>query len=103
MSVKAPMLVRPDCRPVLPRFVKLKFDKTRGLWLLLAPERILVPDPTSVEVLELCDGQRSVADIVGVLADKYDAPCDQILTDVVAMLEDLAEKGFLADAGEGAP
>lgn len=89
-------------RPALPRFVKLKHDKARGLWVLLAPERILVPDETSVAVLKLCDGQRTLGDIVTALAAEYNAPDAQIEADVSAMLTGLAAKGFLVDRQEEA-
>jgi pyrroloquinoline quinone biosynthesis protein D len=87
-------------RPVLPRHAKLKFDETRQRWVILAPERVLAPDDIAVEILQLCDGMRSVADIIGLLAEKYTADRDAIGTDVVAMLQDLADKGFLTQARE---
>ena len=87
-------------RPKLPRHAKLKFDKTRQVWVILAPERVLAPDEIAVEVLQLCDGVCSVADMVDQLAAKYTAERDAIATDVVAMLQDLADKGFLTEARE---
>ena len=90
-------------RPKLPRHAKLKFDETRQVWVILAPERVLAPDEIAVEVLQLCDGERSVSDIVGMLAEKYAAPREAISTDVVAMLQDLADKGFLTEAREKTP
>src|SRR5581483_9173899 len=87
-------------RPVLPRHARLKFDETRQVWVILAPERVLAPDEIAVEVLKLCDGARSVADIANELAAKYAAPRDTIATDVVAMLQDLADKGFLTEVRE---
>jgi pyrroloquinoline quinone biosynthesis protein D len=51
-------------------------------------------------VLQLCDGVRSVSDMVDQLTAKYAAPRDAIATDVVAMLQDLADKGFLTEARE---
>ena len=87
-------------RPVLPRHVKLKFDETRSVWVILAPERVLAPDETAVEVLKLCDGVRSVAVIVDELAAKYAAGRGEIANDVVAMLQELADKGFLTEARE---
>ena len=87
-------------RPKLPRHAKLKFDETRQVWVILAPERVLAPDEIAVEVLQLCDGQRRVAEILDLLADKYAAPRDAIATDVIAMLQDLADKGFLTEARE---
>ena len=90
-------------RPVLPRHARLKFDETRQIWVILAPERVLAPDEIAMEVLQLCDGQRRVADIVEALAAKYAAPRDAISADVIAMLQDLADKGFLAEAREKTP
>jgi pyrroloquinoline quinone biosynthesis protein D len=87
-------------RPVLPRHTKLKFDETRQVWVILAPERVLAPDDIAVEVLKLCDGVSSVGQIVDQLAAKYAAPREAIATDVIAMLQDLADKGFLTEARE---
>ena len=47
-------------RTVLPRHARLKFDETRKVWVILAPERVLAPDEIAVEVLQLCDGERRV-------------------------------------------
>jgi pyrroloquinoline quinone biosynthesis protein D len=87
-------------RPVLPRHAKLKFDETRQVWVILAPERVLAPDEIAVEVLRLCDGLRSVEGIIDQLAVKYTAERDAISADVIAMLQDLADKGFLTEARE---
>ena len=87
-------------RPVLPRHAKLRFDETRQRWVILAPERVLAPDDIAVEVLQLCDGVRSVEAMIDLLAEKYTADRAAISTDVVAMLQDLADKGFLTEARE---
>jgi len=86
-------------RPVLPRHAKLKFDETRQVWVILAPERVLAPDEIAVEVLQLCDGVCSVEAMIDQLAEKYSAERGAIATDVIAMLQDLADKGCLVDAG----
>ncbi len=90
-------------RPILPRHARLRFDETRQRWVILAPERVLAPDDIAVEILQLCDGVRSVASIVDELAAKYTADRTEIGADVVAMLQDLADKGFLTEAREPAP
>ena len=87
-------------RPILPRHAKLKFDQTRQVWVLLAPERVLAPDEIAVEVLRLCDGVHNVEQMVDHLAAKYTAERGAISSDVVAMLQDLADKGFLTEARE---
>lgn len=87
-------------RPVLPRYARLHFDKTRDRWMLLVPERVMVPDDTAIEILHICDGVRTIGEIIDHLAEKYLAEREAIATDVVSMLQDLADKGFLIDAPE---
>jgi pyrroloquinoline quinone biosynthesis protein D len=87
-------------RPILPRHAKLKFDETRQVWVILAPERVLAPDEIAVEVLQLCDGVRSVEAMIDQLAEKYAAERGAIATDDIAMMQDLADKGFLTEARE---
>lgn len=88
--------------PTLPRHVKFRHDAARGRWLVLAPERVLVPDDVAVAVLQRVDGARSIGAIADDLAATYAAPADVILSDVLTLLQDLADKDFLrevADAG----
>src|SRR6266404_4504158 len=87
-------------RPLLSRHARLKFDETRQRWVILAPERVLAPDEIAVEVLQLCDGARDVEAMIDQLAEKYAAPRGAIATDVIAMMQDLADKGFLTEARE---
>ena len=65
------------------------------MYLILAPERVFEPDDVSVEVLKLCDGERSVAAIAQVLSEQFQAPADVILADIIEMLQDLADKGVV--------
>ncbi len=82
-------------RPALPPHIKLRHDAGRGKWLVLAPERVFEPDEIAVAVLKLCDGVRSVDDIASELAKEYNAPREEIVSDIVAMLQDLADKGVV--------
>ena len=100
MATSRNISVSETSRPKLPRHARLKFDQTRQVWVILAPERVLAPDEIAVEVLQLCDGVRSVAQMIDQLAEKYAAERGDIATDVIAMLQDLADKGFLAEARE---
>jgi len=79
----------------LPAYLKLRHDAGRGRWVLLAPERILMPDETAVAVLKLCDGKRSVEEITEALAKDYAAPVDVIRKDVLELLQGLADKGYI--------
>ncbi|MCB1507122.1 MAG: pyrroloquinoline quinone biosynthesis peptide chaperone PqqD [Hyphomicrobiaceae bacterium] len=89
------LIVEAATKPRMPRHIKLRHDAGRGVWLLLAPERVFTPDPIAVEVLKLCDGERTVADISAILSKDFNAPEDVILGDVVSMLQDLADKGVV--------
>ena len=75
--------------------VRLHHDTARGRWVVMAPERMFVPDETALEVLRLVDGVRDVEAILDALAAKFDAPREVIATDVRAMLEDLVARGAL--------
>ncbi len=85
----------------LPRHARLRFDEARGIWVVLVPERVLVPDETSVEIIKMCDGKKTVGGIVDDLVKKYAADRAQISVDVLAMFQDLADKGFLEEVREG--
>lgn len=84
-----------DDYPALVDFVRTQYDETRSRWVLQAPERILVMDETSKEIVDRCDGTRSAAMIIDGLAGEYDAPRDVIEHDVIAVLKLLSEKMFL--------
>jgi pyrroloquinoline quinone biosynthesis protein D len=100
MALSRNISVSEASRPVLPRHAKLRFDETRQRWVILAPERVLAPDEIAVEILQLCDGARNVAEMIDQLAAKYAAERAAIGADVIAMLQDLADKGFLTEARE---
>jgi pyrroloquinoline quinone biosynthesis protein D len=92
------LIVTGETKLVLPKHVKLRHDAGRGRWIILAPERVFNPDETAVEVLKLMDGQRSVSEIAEALSQEYQAPLEEVTTDILAMLQDLTDKGVLVKA-----
>ena len=78
--------------------IVFRFDATRQRWIMMAPERLMLPDEQAVEILKLVDGTASVAAIVDTLAARFNAPREEIAGDVTEMLQDLADKGCLAHA-----
>ena len=58
-------------RPRLARHVRLRFDPARGRHVLLTPELVTVLNGTGAAVLGLCDGTRSVTEIVAELHGRY--------------------------------
>ncbi|MGQ0501188.1 MAG: pyrroloquinoline quinone biosynthesis peptide chaperone PqqD [Panacagrimonas sp.] len=81
--------------PAFGRGVKFRFDEVRKAWIVLAPERLFLPDAQAVEILKLVDGLRSVGLIADELAARFQAPRELIAADVATMLQDLADKGVV--------
>lgn len=79
--------------PAFRRGVKFRFDAVREAWVLLAPEKLFMPDEIAVEILKLVDGARSIDAIVDDLSARYDAPRDLIAADVIGALDDLSRRG----------
>ena len=59
-------------RPRLAPHVRLTYDRARGRHVLLTPETVTVLNGTGASILGLCDGRRTVADIVAELRGQYD-------------------------------
>ena len=83
-------------RPRLVTGARLRYDEVREEHLLLVPEGAVRLNPTAAEVLELCDGERSLEDIVGVLAARYDGA--EVSEDVRSLVDAMAQRGLLVDA-----
>lgn len=92
----SPAALSDSSQPRLADHVKLRFDSIRQRWVVMAPERMLLPDEVAVEVLKCCDGATPLGQIIARLAADYDAPPEVVGPDVVALLEDLCERGFVA-------
>ena len=72
---------------------RLQWDEARSRHVLLYPEGLAALNPTAVEIVGLCDGVRSVADIVETLKQRY--PAEGIERDVADFLTGLAAKGLV--------
>lgn len=83
-------------RPRLITGARLRYDEVREQHLLLVPEGAVRLNPTASEVLELCDGERSLDEIVGVLVKRYGGA--DVGDDVREMVEAMTERGLLVDA-----
>ena len=95
MTDPAQKTLAPDCRPRLPRGVRLVHNEAQGGWVLLAPERVFKPDTIALEIVKRCDGEATLGTIVDDLAKTFAAPRERILTDVTTLLRGLAEKRLL--------
>ena len=58
-------------RPRLARHVRMTFSEARQGYVLLLPETVVVLRGSSADILALCDGTRTVDDIVAELGARY--------------------------------
>ena len=79
-------------RPRLAPGVRLHFDETRGMWVLLGPERVIETEGPASEILRRCDGNRTLGQIVDELAALYTADRTEIESDVKDMLAELVSR-----------
>lgn len=81
--------------PKLWRLARLDFDTVRQQHVLVYPEGAVLLNPTGAAILELCDGQRSIAAIAQILGERYN--CD-VVDDVTEYLSQLAERELVRDS-----
>jgi pyrroloquinoline quinone biosynthesis protein D len=68
--------VEESSRPGLASHVRLTFDRAREQHVLLGPEAVVVLNRTGADILGLCDGQRTVGQIVAELRGRYERVSD---------------------------
>jgi pyrroloquinoline quinone biosynthesis protein D len=73
-------------RPRLASHVRLTFDSARERHVLLAPEAVSVLNGTGATILGLCDGRRTVAEIVAELRGRYHHVAADEVRDFLARL-----------------
>jgi hypothetical protein len=83
---------------VRPTWARLKHCPVRGEWLLLVPERVLFPCPTTVDLLQRLETPTRFGAMVDDLSREYDAPAEVIRADVSELLSGLVEKGYVRRA-----
>jgi pyrroloquinoline quinone biosynthesis protein D len=83
-------------RPRLVTGARLRYDEVREEHVLLIPEGVVRLNPTAAQVLGLCDGERSLDEIVGALSARYQGA--DVRADVVELVEAMAQRGLVVDA-----
>ena len=83
-------------RPRLADGARLQYDDVRGEHLLLVPEGAVRLNETAAHVLELCDGERSLDDIVGTVSARYEGV--DVRDDVLELVDAMTQRGLVVDA-----
>ena len=83
-------------RPRLVTGARLRYDEVREEHVLLIPEGAVRLNPTAAEVLALCDGERSLDEIVGTISARYEGT--DLRDDVQGLVDGLTQRGLVVDA-----
>jgi pyrroloquinoline quinone biosynthesis protein D len=82
-------LLSPDSKPALWRLARLDYDPVRQRNVLLYPEGAVLLNDTGAAILELCNGARTLDQIVSILSERYHA---DVAADVTEYLEEMAHR-----------
>lgn len=92
MAPRERAMVSPQAVPALPKHVRIQYDPVREAFAVLSPENVFWPNEISLEILRRCDGRSPVGKIVADLANEYNAPEEDVATDVAAFLQEWSDK-----------
>jgi pyrroloquinoline quinone biosynthesis protein D len=79
--------------PKLNRLFRLQYEEAQKTHVLLYPEGMVKLNQSASEILLLCDGTRTVAEIVTALELKFNA--NGLNVDVCSMLEEATRRNWL--------
>ena len=75
--------------PRLWRLARLEYDTVRQRHVLLYPEGAVLLNDTGAAILELCNGARTIDDIVSILSERYHT---DVTADVNEYLSQMADR-----------
>ncbi len=83
------MTLAMDTIPKLWRMARLQFDPVRQRHVLLYPEGAVLLNDTGAAILELCNGDNTVGEIVDLLRERYQA---DVRADVLEYLSNMTQR-----------
>lgn len=89
-------------RPGLAPACKLYYDASHKRWVMRGPNQVVFPDADSLQVLLLCNGERSVSQISRKLGTGNDNGADEQDSSVFDIVTRFLKRGFLATSPSGA-
>ncbi|HMA01188.1 MAG: pyrroloquinoline quinone biosynthesis peptide chaperone PqqD [Gemmatimonas sp.] len=81
-------------RPKLWKFARVQFDEARQRNVLQYPEGAVLLNDTAAEILALCDGTLTLAEIAAALEKRYGS---DVFEDVQTYLSQLADRELVRD------
>jgi pyrroloquinoline quinone biosynthesis protein D len=86
---------RASQRPSLVKHVRLQIDPVTGEPVLLSQEAVLTLNRSGYEILQRCDGSRTLTQLIRELETQYHVPNGKLVPDVLQYMDELTQKGLL--------
>ena len=86
---------RASQRPSLVKHVRLQIDPVTGEPVLLSQEAVLTLNRSGYEILQRCDGSRTLSQLISELETQYQVPNGKSVPDVLRYVDKLTQKGLL--------
>lgn len=89
----------PSAQALRPRLLpraRLEIDRLSQQPVLLYPEGVMMLNETAAAILQLCNGEHTLADILRELASRYEANPEQLQRDVYEYLCSLRDHNLVA-------
>ena len=83
----------PECRPAIGPGFRLQWEEVQNCHVLLYPEGMVKLNGSAGQIMQRCDGERSVAAIVSDLEQAFSA--QGLEPDVIAFIKMAADKRWL--------
>ena len=80
-------------RPKLSRRFRLQYEEAQSRWVLLYPEGMVQLNHSAAEILQRCDGERSLPEIVAELEQAFNA--QDLAPQVQSLLEEGQRRGWI--------
>lgn len=93
--------VDPAIRLRLSRKARLQPDPKSGQLALLSPESLLLLNDSGAAIVRLLDGERSVAEICALLAERFASDGTRVTADVSRYLTELLERRLIEPVAAG--
>ncbi|MFK7996848.1 MAG: pyrroloquinoline quinone biosynthesis peptide chaperone PqqD [Granulosicoccus sp.] len=83
----------PTSVPVMNSLFRLQFEEAQDSWVLLYPEGMVKLNQSAAEIMQRCDGQKSIAGIVDELEKAFES--EVLISDVTGFVDVAIQQNWL--------
>lgn len=85
--------INPDDYPAITDHYRLQFEQAQDSWVLLFPEGMIKLNGSAAEILQRCDGTRTVKEIINDLESTFDE--ENLGEDINSFFQIAAKQGWV--------